>query len=546
MCAYNKEMEYTLILVDDEAQVRSSIRRNTPWNDYGFSVIGEANNGVEAIELVEDLKPDVIITDIRMPYLDGIELIKQIREIQPTITIIILSGYDEFTYAQTAIHYNVKEYILKPVSKNDFCELLERTKKMLDENYLKINNINVLEDKYKQALPLLKEKFLLSLLTPTRDNNNEELIQRAKSFDYNIKGNHFIVATVEANRNDSPLVAMAMMEVCKERLDDKNAIFLQVEDQIVIIFIENKMGDNDSFTSLYIKQVFRMISDLSSYLNKYLKGGCTIGIGSVVHYPAQIHVSYKESLIALNYKAYQENQEILYINDVEHIEHPTVKKEMILSKRDEFLTALKMGDKDEVEKLASTLFDNTSGLNPEGLQSYLLSIVSLLADVAISYGTSISQANNSKGDRNFIQELSSITTVNKAKKWFTDLSININQALKGKREQSHIKFVEDAKKYIEEHYQDQNLCLEKLCDYLGISTAYFSSTFKKETGTSFVTACNITRITKAKKLMLETDMKNYEISEMVGFSDSNYFSFCFKRTVGLSPSKYRNQLVNHE
>ena len=544
--AYNKEMEYTLILVDDEAHVRSSMRRNTPWGDYGFSVIGEANNGVEAIELVEDLKPDVIITDIRMPYLNGIELIKQIREIQPTITIIILSGYDEFTYAQTAIHYNVKEYILKPVSKKDFCELLERTKKVLDATYLKINNINVLEDKYEKALPLLKEKFLLSLLSPTRDNNNVDLIQKAKSFDYNIEGNHFIVATVEANRNDSPLVAMAMMEVCKERLSNKNAIFLQVEDQIVILFIENKMGEGDDFEPLYIKQVFRMISEISSYLNKYLKGGSTIGIGSAVHYPSQIHVSYKESLIALNYKAYQENQEILYINDVEHIDHPVVKKEMLLTKRDEFLTALKMGKKDKVEKLALTFFDNTSGLNPEGLQSYLLSIVSMLAEVTISYGTSISQINIAKGERNFIQELSTITTVNKARKWFVELSVSINQAIKGKREQSHIKFVEDAKQYIEEHYQDQNLCLETLCDYLGISTAYFSSTFKKETGTSFVNECNITRINKAKILMRETDMKNYEISERVGFSDSNYFSFCFKRTVGLSPSKYRNKSVKHE
>lgn len=539
-------MEYTLILVDDEAHVRSNMKASTPWKDYGFSVIGEANNGVEALELIEELKPDVIITDIRMPYLDGIELIKQIREKQPTITIIILSGYDEFTYAQTAIHYNVKEYILKPVSKKDFCELLERTKNMLDDNYLKINNINVLEEKYEKALPLLKEKFLLSLLSPTRDSHDDDLIQRGKSFNYDIEGNHFIVATVEANKNDSPLVAMAMLEVCKERLSDKNAVFLQVEDQIVILFIENKMGESNDFEPLYIKQVFRMISELSSYLNKYLRGGSTIGMGSAVHYPSQIHVSYKESLIALNYKAYLDNQSILYINDLEHIDHPTIKKEMILTKRDEFITALKIGEKEKVKELALTFFDDTSGLNPEGLQSYLLSITSLLADVTISYGTSITQINKAKGERNFIQELSTLTTVNKASKWFANLSVSINQAIKGKREQSHIKFVEDAKKYIEEHYHDQNLCLETLCDYLGISTAYFSSTFKKETGTSFVNACNITRINKAKILMSKTDMKNYEIAEKVGFSDSNYFSFCFKRIVGLSPSKYRNQITNHE
>ncbi|MGH4037324.1 MAG: response regulator [Sphaerochaeta sp.] len=535
-------MEYTIILVDDEAHVRTSIRTNTPWKDYGFTVIGEANNGVEAIELVEELKPDVIITDIRMPYLDGIELIKQIREIQPTITIIILSGYDEFTYAQTAIHYNVKEYLLKPVSRNDFCELLQRTKKLLDENYQRINDINKLESNYERALPLLKEKFLVSLLTPSHEIDNNELIQRAQSFDYNIEGDHFMVATVEANQNDSPLVAMAMMEVCKEILKDKNNIFLQLEDQIVIIIKDEKMGKNDDFTSLFIKQVFRQISTLSSYLNKYLKGGSTIGIGSAVHTPSQIHISYRESLIALNYKAYQDNQDILYINDVEHINHPIIKKDILLEKRDDFITALKMGEREEVERLASTFFDDTSGLNPEGLQSYLLTILSILASVTTSYGTSLAQITQNSEEKNYVHELSGINTINKARKWFTELSVLTNKALKGQRAQSHIQFVEEAKRYIEEHYQDTNLCLETVCDHLGISTAYFSSTFKKETGTSFVTACNEIRINKAKILMSETDMKNYEISERVGFSDSNYFSFCFKRTVGLSPSKYRNSI----
>lgn len=539
-------MEYTLILVDDESHVRSNIRKSTPWNDFGFSVIGEANNGIEALELVEDLKPDVIITDIRMPYLDGIELIKQIREINPTITIIILSGYDEFTYAQTAIHYDVKEYILKPVSKKDFCELLSRTKKMLDANYSKVNNINVLKEKYKKALPILKEKFLLSLLTPAKDKDDEDLIKRAKSFNYDINANYFIVATIEANLNNSPLVAMAMMEVCRENLNEKNAIYLQVDDQIVIIFIENKMGINNDFESLFIKQVFRIISEISSYLDKYLKGGATIGVGSSVKFPSLISRSYKDSLIALNYKTYQKNQNILYIKDVKHLDYPQINKEKILTQRDEFLTALKMGNQEEVKKLASSLFDNSSGLNPEELQSYLLSIVSIVAEVSLDYGTTITQIISSYSDKSLIQELSTITTVNKAKKWFTTLSIIINKAIKGKREQSHIKFVENAKKYIEEHYQDKTLCLETLCDYLGVSIAYFSSTFKKETGKSFVTACNITRINKAKILMSETDMKNYEISERVGFSDSNYFSFCFKRIVGISPSKFRNQLIKHE
>lgn len=126
-------MAYTILLVDDESAVREGIRSRTPWEEYNFRVVGEAGNGIEALELVEELNPDVVLTDIRMPYLDGMELIQQIRVSHPATTLVILSGYDEFTYAQQAMHYDVIEYVLKPVSVEDLCRLLKRLGKRLDE-----------------------------------------------------------------------------------------------------------------------------------------------------------------------------------------------------------------------------------------------------------------------------------------------------------------------------------------------------------------------------------------------------------------------------
>ncbi len=117
-------MAYTILLVDDESAVREGIRNRTPWERYNFKVVGEAGNGIEALEMIEELHPDVVITDIKMPYLDGMELIKEIRRSHPPVTIIIISGYDEFTYAQQAIRYDVSEYVLKPVTVEDICNLL--------------------------------------------------------------------------------------------------------------------------------------------------------------------------------------------------------------------------------------------------------------------------------------------------------------------------------------------------------------------------------------------------------------------------------------
>ncbi len=176
-------MPYSILLVDDESAVREGIRSRTPpWERYNFSVVGEAGNGIEALELVEDLHPDVVITDIRMPYLDGMDLIKEIRLAHPATTLVILSGYDEFTYAQQAMHYDVSEYVLKPVSVDDLCRLLERLGNRLDQEIKRTQDQKRLKEVYQQALPpLIREKFLLSLLTTTQATSDQNLITKARS-----------------------------------------------------------------------------------------------------------------------------------------------------------------------------------------------------------------------------------------------------------------------------------------------------------------------------------------------------------------------------
>ena len=172
---------YTILLVDDEDEVRRSIKELTPWNEFGFEIIGEASNGMEALDFVEETLPDVIITDIRMPYLDGIGFIEAVRNtISSTVDVIILSGYDEFTFAQTAMRLNVAEYVLKPVSVESMCEVLKRTKERLDSDRAKVSDSKKLEEFYKDAIEVYKEKFLVSLISPTRRQDAALIEERAK------------------------------------------------------------------------------------------------------------------------------------------------------------------------------------------------------------------------------------------------------------------------------------------------------------------------------------------------------------------------------
>ena len=146
---------YSILFVDDEDEARKAIKEFTPWSDYGFETPREASNGREALEMIDDNLPDVIITDIRMPYMDGIEFIEKVRtEYSSSVDVIILSGYDEFTFAQTAMRLNVADYVLKPVSIESMKEVLKRTKERLDQDRAKVSDMAKLEAFYNSTIDL--------------------------------------------------------------------------------------------------------------------------------------------------------------------------------------------------------------------------------------------------------------------------------------------------------------------------------------------------------------------------------------------------------
>ena len=214
---------YTILLVDDEDEVRRSIKELTPWEEYGFSVIGEASNGMEALDALEETIPDVIITDIKMPYLDGISFIEEVRRNRSTsVDVIILSGYDEFTFAQTAMRLNVSEYVLKPVSVDSMREVLRRTKVRLDEDRAKVSDSRKLESFYRDAIEVYKEKFLVSLITPTRKQDETVIREKAKEYGVPLSASLYTVAIIDLPTET--LSSLAAAELIDEATENDRSI----------------------------------------------------------------------------------------------------------------------------------------------------------------------------------------------------------------------------------------------------------------------------------------------------------------------------------
>ena len=462
---------YSILFVDDEDEARKAIKEFTPWSDYGFETPREASNGREALEMIDDNLPDVIITDIRMPYMDGIEFIEKVRtEYSSSVDVIILSGYDEFTFAQTAMRLNVADYVLKPVSIESMKEVLKRTKERLDQDRAKVSDMAKL------------------------------------------------------------LSSVAVREVIEDAVKKRNDIIcFQYESQIVLIFISDM---EKSFSTLFSRQIFRTLSMMQSEFIHYFSRSFYIGLGEIVTSAAMLPDSYKSAMIALNYSSIYPEQHIIDIRDVESSE--SISKSHTGENRSELVMAIKFGNAEDTEKAVHPFFQGIT--ETENIQNTVLSVLTIVSEICSSYGKNI--ATLLDGEDLFLA-LSHANTLSRAESLVTKLAIEANKAASGIRENSRIQFVENAKRIIKEKYSDPLLGLDQIAEETSVSPAYFSTTFKKETGLSFVQYLTNIRLEKAKEMLRNSDAKTYEIAEMTGFSEPNYFSFTFKKNVGVSPSQYR-------
>ena len=522
---------YSILLVDDEEAVRGSIRKLTPWKECGFYVISEASNGLEALSVLSENIPDVIITDIKMPYMDGIEFIKEVRaRYSSSVQIIILSGYDEFTYAQTALKLDVAEYVLKPVSVEAMKEVLSRAKERIDADVARVTDIQMLESFYADAFEVYKEKFLVSLINPTRPIDEERILLKAKEYSISLIGSMFCIAVAELS--DETLSSVMMEEIISEGLNENNdALSFQYENQAVLIFSSQLSDRSDSTFST---QVSRILALLQSRLIHYFSKPCNIGIGEIVHRVRNLPESYQSAMKALNYTSIYPEQHIISISDVEMADRRRDDdKEELLS---ELLLVMKFGNECDIKEKIHKVFEGA--IETERIQWLVLQIISKISEICADYGKEITSLLN--GEDLFIA-LSHANTLSRAEALSERLAIEANKMASSVREISHIRFVEKAKEIIIRSYSNPMFGLDQLSEEISVSPAYFSTTFKKEMGISFVQYLTNLRIEKAKELLKNTDTKTYEIARSVGFADPNYFSFTFRRNVGISPSQYRAQ-----
>lgn len=533
---------YRIILVDDEEEVRKSIIKKIDWEAAGFQVAGDAENGEEALEKIDALEPDLILTDIRMPYMDGLALAERVRQRFPSMRIIIFSGYDDFEYAKQAIKLNVTEYILKPVNVEELTAILKRIKENLDLEIEQKRNVSLLRESYVKNLPVLREQFLNDLVSRP---GNEETVA-AKMDDYHIQildAEKWVAAAINIEgpeektgkrlplHQEKDLIPISVRQLVEEKLGQYcRYILFSISNPVEADFgIIAAIDPENSQTGL-----IDVLGDICKEARRILELSITIGVGHRCMELSQICSSYKDAVNALGYKRIIGSGGTIYINDVE----PVHEGRLLFEGRDEseLIGAVKFGPQEKIRDTVENLMAkmNDAKVHVRQRQAYMLSITNCMLQLA--------QNSDVDMDSVFEDAISLIPGVHREEdfaQWLLQAAMAVNSSMNRERDHTTRRVIEEAKQYIQDNYQDPELSVEKICRHLHMSPAYFSTMFKKETGQAYIAYLTEVRLNKAVELLNKTDDKTYVIAAKVGYQEQNYFSYVFKKRFGISPTKFR-------
>lgn len=524
-------MPYKVFFVEDEAITREGIRDNVDWEANGFEFCGEAADGEMALPLLRTAQPDVLITDIKMPFMDGLQLSKIVRERMPWVKIIILSGHDEFEYAQQAIKLGVTDYLLKPVTVQNLQNALQKLVVQLDKEKDEQENLKKLQEQVEENRATLRERFLFKLVVgavpPT------DVIEKGHMLGLDLIARYYLVVilkielgdrTDQYDYDDYQQVQGVVIGLAEKNPD----IFVLKRDwgDLILIIKGNTPEYLEDERDLLLDRIRQAVGETRYQL--------TVGVGSTKKRIEDIFQSFVEAMA--------------------HIQNPAGKDEFGLNQAVEQAELLKVdrsavdnylhyGVKDGFDEFFDAYLRplRDAALRSNVIKNYIfvdvvLSIAKLVNDLGGDIDKVIPELNSIE------MVMSGIKTVEQLREQVYKI---ISAALAYRDSQPHGQYknlIHQAKEYIERHFTNPELSLNEVAGHVNLSASHFSVVFSQETGQTFKEYLTETRINKAKELLRMTALRSADIAHQVGYSDPHYFSSVFKKHTGLSPIEFRSQI----
>ena len=536
--------EIKVFLVEDEMVIRRGIKNSIDWEKEGYIFCGEASDGELAYPMIIKEKPDILITDIRMPFMDGLELCKLVKKELPNIKILILSGYDEFDYAKEAIRLGVTEYLLKPISSGKLLEALNG----VSESILREKEDKDLVRKYMEEMrentEHEKQKFFEQMIAGNL--SMADALETGKKYEMNLSAGMYNLLLFrftlgKENRKSGELLGEAeyAIEKLTERLEYVFEFQRGVEGWAFLL-----MADNE-------EQMSERVKELSKDLEEIMKNYSTIayfgGVGQPVARLRELEESFREAERALAARFTMELNRIISVEDIRMAQNVDTLDDIEITSFGEIEKTRTMlekflnnGAEDEIDEFVDVYINE---LPEENLKSVLMRQY-IIMDAYIVMMSFCEKIEGIEGEMQAQSEelknsMKTIQTVEEIKNYIRMLLkkiIGVRDTISGRR---YSDIIEIAKDQIRKTYMSDEISLNTIAAEVGMSPSYFSSIFSKEMGKTFVEYLTEIRMDRAKELLMCSSMKTSEIGYEVGYKDPHYFSYIFKKTQNCTPKEFR-------
>lgn len=532
---------YKIIIAEDEEDVRNAIVKRINESESGFQVAGAAGDGEEAIRMVSELKPDILVTDICMPKVNGLELIRRIREISRDMPVVVISGYDEFAYAKEAVSLGVKEYLLKPFLPKELFEVFEKIRRQLEEKSLLEKNIERMSARIEQNKEYSKEHLMDLILEGAAEARilGEEMGLITEQAWYCVAFVRYENPPDQLNQKPDMDTLEQYLRIIMENYFCGDMHILDVyyrKEQYILIF--RRTGGS---VKKFLEDVLFGMKKISMSMEQYHHIQMKCAVGKAYGDFEKIGDSYREALNIWRSNLYQEQRVISCYDEEKSREN--VDDEYVEKLSDQLILSIEMGQTREAMEKLSEMIDYYAGFSIRQIEYIGISLVKLVLRISdsVAKGGGTAQVWNDQQIITYLKRHFAYGSLMEAKKFLGEYIEKCCAQLAEANETLSDRIAANAKAIIDHNLGNEAFSLEMLASELHFSSNYVRQLFKSKTGINFSDYLFQKRMEAAEALLRNPKYKIQEIAEMTGYSNQRYFARCFKKYYGITPTSYRDQ-----
>ncbi|MNO28209.1 putative response regulatory protein [compost metagenome] len=544
----------TLVIVDDEPSVLNGLRSYVDWAALGIELIGTADDGDTGLELIKGLKPDIVLTDVQMPAMDGIRMAEEVRAVLPFAKIVFISGHNDADYLRSALQIHAVDYLLKPIRRKELASVMGKVTEALDAEARERSRVEEMQVKLAQSLPLLRERFLLSVIS---DSINPAHIREKLEFLGLplLSANGYIVMVImiddvpqvldTRSEQDKQLLSYTVLNIIQELIDKqmRGVAFEKQPGEYIGILLTRHMEESDTEEVEEVpsteQELLLLAESIRDNLRQWLKLSVTIGVGEGVESLPELPSSYKQARDAADQKWYLGKNRILTMDKLESGEHLRYRYEAEWG--DRVLAALRSGDRkrtlSELEQIFARLEQNRRH-GSRYAQNVSLHLILQSGQVMLELNGMTEEREQKEMEA--WKQVMRQETIQDLLQYTAAYLQEVCEYSQLKRSGKSSEVIDRVRLLIGQKYSE-NLSASDIAEGVYLSPTYVRLLFKQETGETLFEYLTKVRIEQAKTLLKDPQNKLYEVCYAVGYTDPSHFSKLFKKITGSTPSAYREQ-----